>query len=67
MAIEIDSTYTKESVVIEGDDARRFMDEVITPSTDARRIDHLERSASVADELLTDQTAGDILAGPATE
>jgi len=33
-----------ESVLLEGKDAERFVDEIENPSTDERRLKHLERS-----------------------
>ena len=45
MAVEIGATGGfGESVSLHGDDAARFVDEVIRPSNDERRLSHLERA-----------------------
>jgi hypothetical protein len=42
MAVEISGN--GECVALTGADAARFVDEIKTPSTDERRLSHLERS-----------------------
>jgi len=45
MAVEIHATGGfGESVSLHGSDAARFVDEVANPSSDERRLSHLERS-----------------------
>jgi hypothetical protein len=45
MAVEINATGGfGESVSLRGEDAERFVAEVANPSTDERRLSHLERS-----------------------
>lgn len=61
MAVEIDTAYRESAVVLEDDDARRFMDDVKNPSTDERRLEHLARSAETFEELKPDRTANELL------
>ena len=42
MAVEIGAGSERVSLV--GEDAKRFIDEVLNPSTDERRLEHLARS-----------------------
>ena len=45
MAVEISANGGfGECVSLTGDDAARFVDDILEPSTDSRRLDHLERS-----------------------
>jgi hypothetical protein len=45
MAVETNGTGGYgESVSLHGEDATRFVNEVVKPSTDKRRLSHLERS-----------------------
>ncbi|HET8863913.1 MAG TPA: hypothetical protein VFM94_11775 [Solirubrobacterales bacterium] len=45
MAVEISANGGfGECVSLTGDDAARFVDDIMEPSTDSRRLDHLERS-----------------------
>lgn len=45
MAVEIGANGGfGECVSLTGDDAARFVDDILRPSTDARRLAHLERS-----------------------
>jgi hypothetical protein len=45
MAVEISANGGfGECVSLTGDDAARFVDDILTPSTDPRRLEHLKRS-----------------------
>jgi len=44
MAVEIGASELGERVSLTGADAERFLDEVLNPSEDPRRLEHLRRS-----------------------
>jgi hypothetical protein len=44
MAVEIGASESGERVSLVGEDAERFIDEVLSPSADPRRLEHLRRS-----------------------
>lgn len=44
MAVEIGASGLGERVTLVGEDAERFIDEVLRPSDDPRRLEHLRRS-----------------------
>jgi len=61
MAIEIDTNgYGDSSVVLEGEDARRFVEEIEHPSDDVRRIEHLRRSADTLDRVYSEKPANEL-------
>jgi hypothetical protein len=51
MAVEISGN--GECVSLTGTDAARFVDEIKNPSTDERRLGHLERSDEAYDRLFS--------------
>ena len=47
-----------ESVLLEGKDAERFVDEIENPSMDARRLEHLERSDQTFKDVFSPEPIG---------
>jgi hypothetical protein len=61
MAVEIGATGGfGESVSLSGDDAARFVNEVAHPSTDERRLSHLERSDRVYEHLFSPEPISEL-------
>jgi hypothetical protein len=64
MAVEIHSNGGfGESVHLNGADAKRFVDEIENPSTDERRLDHLERSDKAFQRLFSSEPISELPAG----
>lgn len=54
MAVEINANGGfGESVSLHGEDAERFVSEIANPSTDERRLSHLERSDEAYDRFFS--------------
>jgi hypothetical protein len=54
MAVEINAIGGfGESVSLQGDDAARFVEEIKSPSTDERRLNHLARSDQAFERLFS--------------
>lgn len=49
-----------ETVVLEGDDAARFVDEIENPSMDERRLEHLRRSSETFKEIFSSEPLSDL-------
>lgn len=60
MAVEIGASESGERVSLTGDDAERFIDEVLNPSTDARRLEHLERSDETFKRIFSPEPLRDL-------
>lgn len=61
MAVEINSSGgSGESILLYGEDAERFLDEVINPSTDKRRLAHLKRSDETFERLFSPEPIRDL-------
>jgi len=60
MAIKIDTDGYGDSVVLEGEDARRFVEETKHPSDDARRVEHLRRSADTFERVYSEKPANEL-------
>lgn len=61
MAVEINSSGGfGESISLHGADAERFLDEVLKPSTDKRRLAHLRRSDETFERLFSPEPIRDL-------
>jgi hypothetical protein len=61
MAVEIGATGGfGESVSLSGEDAARFVNEVAHPSTDERRLSHLERSDRVYEHVFSPEPISEL-------
>lgn len=61
MAVEINSSGgTGETISLHGADAERFLDEVLNPSTDKRRLAHLRRSDETFERLFSPEPIRDL-------
>jgi hypothetical protein len=49
-----------ESVLLEGEDAEKFVDEIENPSTDERRLDHLRRSDETFEKIFSREPISDL-------
>lgn len=64
MAVEINATGGfGESISLHGADAARFVREVASPSTDERRLSHLERSDQAYERLFSPEPISELPAG----
>jgi hypothetical protein len=64
MAVEINATGGfGESVSLQGEDAARFVSEVANPSTDERRLSHLERSDEAYERFFSPEPISKLPAG----
>jgi hypothetical protein len=64
MAVEINATGGfGESVSLHGADAARFVSEIANPSTDERRLKHLERSDETYERLFSPEPISELPAG----
>ena len=64
MAVEINPTGGfGECVSLRGDDAARFVGEIANPSTDERRLSHLERSDEAYERLFSPEPLSEVPAG----
>jgi hypothetical protein len=65
MAVEISANGGfGECVSLTGEDASRFVDDILTPSTDPRRLKHLERSDEAFERSFSPEPISDL---PASE
>jgi hypothetical protein len=65
MAVEISANGGfGECVSLTGDDAARFVDDIMEPSTDSRRLDHLERSDEAYERSFSSEPISEL---PASE
>ncbi|NLT04691.1 MAG: hypothetical protein GXY03_00110 [Solirubrobacterales bacterium] len=63
MAIEITGSGLGEPVVLEGDDAKRFVEETLNPTDpDGRRAEHFRKSAETYDRIHSGKTANELFA-----
>lgn len=60
MAVEIGVTEYGENVSLTGADAERFLDEVMNPSADERRLEHLRRSDETFARLYSPEPMHDL-------
>lgn len=61
MAVEINSSGgSGETISLHGVDAERFLDEVLNPSTDKRRLAHLRRSDETFERLFSPEPIRDL-------
>lgn len=60
MAIEIAGNGLGETVVLEGEDAERFVEETKNPTDDGRRAEHLRRSAETYERVFSEKTANEL-------
>jgi hypothetical protein len=60
MAIEIAGSGLGEPVTLTGADARRFVEETKNPTDDARRVEHLRRSAETYERVFSEKTANEL-------
>jgi hypothetical protein len=64
MAVEIGANNGfGECVSLRGDDAARFVDDILSPSTDSRRLDHLERSDEAYERSFSSEPISELPAG----
>lgn len=64
MAVEISANGGfGECVSLTGDDAARFVDDILEPSTDSRRLDHLERSDEAYERSFSPEPISELPAG----
>lgn len=64
MAVEIGAgNVAGERLSLTGADARRFVDDVLRPSTDERRLRHLERSDKTFKSLYSPEPVSNLPAG----
>ena len=64
MAVEIHSNGGfGESVYLKGADAERFVDEIENPSTDERRLGHLERSDEAYRRIFSSEPISELPTG----
>jgi hypothetical protein len=60
MAVEINSSGgSGKSISLHGEDAERFLDEILNPSTDQRRLAHLKRSDETFERLFSPEPIRD--------
>lgn len=65
MAVEISANGGfGECVSLTGEDAARFVDDIMRPSTDTRRLDHLKRSDETFERSFSPEPISDL---PASE
>lgn len=61
MAVEINSSGGEgKPISLNGTDAERFLDEVLNPSTDTRRLAHLRRSDETFERLFSPEPIRDL-------
>ena len=61
MAVEINGTSGfGESVSLHGEDAARFVSEIANPSTDERRLNHLERSDAAFERFFSPEPISEV-------
>ncbi len=61
MAVEISANGGfGECVSLTGADAERFVDEIMNPSTDERRLEHLERSDEAYERIFSPEPISDL-------
>jgi hypothetical protein len=64
MAVEINATGgLGESVSLHGTDAARFVSEIANPSTDRRRLTHLERSDEAYERFFSSKPISELPSG----
>lgn len=61
MAVEIGASDSAGHVSLTGADAERFLDEVLHPSTDERRLEHLRRSDETFARIYSSESMRDLL------
>lgn len=58
--MEIGASESGARVSLTGRDAEHFLDEVLNPSTDARRLEHLERSDETFERIFSPEPISDL-------